>query len=161
MLPQNEYQFILPKGYVDEHGNLHRDGVMRLATAADEILPMKDPRVAQNPAYLEVILLSRVVVRLGTLPMVTTQVIENLFSADHAYLLALYNRINQVDSTEMLVTCPYCHHKFNYNYAAVHHLPGPMKDTPESKDDRPLVKGSPLDIGGSNGHDQETRGGKK
>jgi hypothetical protein len=91
---RTEYEFTLPQGYLDDEGTLHRDGVMRLATAADEILPLKDPRVQKNPAYLVVVLLSRVVTGLGSLRMITTQTIENLFVADLAYLQDLYNRIN-------------------------------------------------------------------
>lgn len=91
-----EVEFTLPIGYRDGEGNLHRQGVMRLATAGDEILPLRDHRVQANPAYLTVIVLSRVVVRLGTLEMINTGVIEGLFSADFAYLQDLYNRINQV-----------------------------------------------------------------
>jgi len=92
-----EVEFTLPIGYRDGDGNLHRQGVMRLATAGDEILPLKDHRVQANPAYLAIIVLSRVVVRLGTLEMVNTHVIEELFSADFAFLQDLYNRINQLD----------------------------------------------------------------
>jgi hypothetical protein len=94
---QTEYEFTLPLGYVDQDGELHRDGTMRLATAADEILPLKDPRVRSNEAYLIVILLSRVIERLGSLPQVTPKVVEGLFAADLAYLQDLYNRINRVD----------------------------------------------------------------
>src|SRR3954453_24257929 len=90
---QTEYEFTLRLGYVDQDGQLHRDGTMRLATAADEILPLKDPRVQANPAYLVVILLSRVVTRLGTLEAINPKVIEGLFTADLAYLQDLYNRI--------------------------------------------------------------------
>src|SRR5438094_3873481 len=89
-----EHEFELPQGYVDAQGNLHKRGVMRLATAADEILPMKDPRVQGLPAYLIVILLSRVIVRLGTVAQVNPGVIEGLFSEDLAFLQAMYNRIN-------------------------------------------------------------------
>ena len=89
-----EHEFELPMGYLDGTGTLHRDGVMRLATAADEILPMKDPRVRALPTYLIVILLSRVVVRLGTVPEVNPGVIEGLFSQDLTFLQELYNRIN-------------------------------------------------------------------
>lgn len=89
-----EFQFTLPKGYVDENGNLHRNGVMRLATAADELLPMKDPRVQANPAYAVILILSRVIVRLGTLQPVSAEVVEGLFSADLAYLQEFYNQIN-------------------------------------------------------------------
>jgi hypothetical protein len=92
-----EVEFTLPIGYRDADGNLHRQGVMRLATAGDEILPLKDHRVQANAAYLAIIVLSRVVTRLGTLDMINTHVIEELFSADFAFLQDLYNRINQVD----------------------------------------------------------------
>jgi hypothetical protein len=92
-----EFEFTLPIGYRDGDGTLHRHGVMRLATAGDEILPLKDHRVQANPSYLAVIVLSRVVVKLGTLEMINTKVIEDLFSADFNALQQLYNRINQVD----------------------------------------------------------------
>ncbi|MCC4595915.1 hypothetical protein NRY95_11025 [Xanthomonas campestris pv. phormiicola] len=101
-----EIEFALPLGYRDSDGNLHNNGVMRLATAGDEILPLKDHRVQSNPAYLAIIVLSRVVVRLGTLDMVNTKVIEDLFSADFAYLQELYNRINQVDPEDKVVQLP-------------------------------------------------------
>jgi hypothetical protein len=91
---QTEIPFTLPKGYLDGDGVLHREGVMRLATAADEILPLKDPRVMQNPAYLTIIVLARVIVRLGSLPDVNTKVIEGLFACDLNHLQALYERIN-------------------------------------------------------------------
>jgi hypothetical protein len=92
-----EVEFTLPIGYRDAEGTLHRHGVMRLATAGDEILPLKDHRVQANPSYLAIIVLSRVVVKLGTLEMINTKVIEDLFSADFSALQHLYNRINQVD----------------------------------------------------------------
>src|ERR1051326_2837664 len=98
---QTEYDFVLPKGYIDKEGTLHRNGVMRLATAADEILPMKDPRGKQNPEYLAVIVLSRVITHLGDVQMITPKVIEDLFSADVAYLQDLYQRINQSGSGEI------------------------------------------------------------
>ena len=97
---QTETEFELPKGYVDEEGVLHRTGTMRLATAADEILPLRDPRVQQNEAYLAVIVLSRVITRLGSLAEVHTGVIERLFAADLAYLQRLYERFNAVDEPE-------------------------------------------------------------
>jgi hypothetical protein len=103
-----EVDFELPKGYVDAQGTLHRRGVMRLATAADEIYPLKDPRVQGWPAYLIVILLARVVTRLGTLPEVNPGVIEGLFSADLAHLQDLYNRINGLAPTTVATTCPHC-----------------------------------------------------
>lgn len=106
-----EVDFELPKGYVDADGNLHRKGVMRLATAADEIYPLKDPRVQSWPAYLIVILLSRVVVRLGGLAEVNPGVIEGLFSEDLAHLQDLYNRINGLTPATVAVRCPQCGHE--------------------------------------------------
>ncbi|MFD5270393.1 hypothetical protein [Streptomyces sp. NPDC058335] len=103
-----EVEFELPKGYVDDAGNLHRNGVMRLATAADEIYPLKDPRVQGWPAYLIVVLLSRVVTRLGGVPEVTPGVIEGLYSEDLAHLQDLYNRINGLAADTVFVTCPHC-----------------------------------------------------
>ena len=94
---QTEIEFELPKGYVDETGTLHRRGTMRLATAADEILPLRDPRVQQNEAYLAVIVLARVLTRLGTLTEVHTGVIENLYASDLAYLQRLYEKFNASD----------------------------------------------------------------
>src|SRR6266699_3455226 len=95
---QTEFQFTLPRGYVDGDGTMHGEGVIRLATAADEILPLKDPRVQKNPAYLVVIVLSRVITRLGSVEGITTKTIENLFVADLAFLQGLYNEINRVDA---------------------------------------------------------------
>ena len=94
---QTEIEFELPKGYVDEAGALHRHGTMRLATAADEILPLRDPRVQQNEAYLVVIVLSRVITRLGTLTDIHTGVIENLYASDLGYLQRLYEKFNAGD----------------------------------------------------------------
>lgn len=94
---QTEIEFELPKGYLDDSGTLHRHGTMRLATAADEILPLRDPRVQQNEAYLAVIVLARVIVRLGTLPHIDTGVIEGLFASDLAYLERLYETFNAGD----------------------------------------------------------------
>ena len=109
---QTEFEFTLPKGYVDEQGNLHRSGVMRLATAADEILPLKDPRVQQNPAYLTVILLSRVITRLGDVPAVNTRIIEGIFSSDLVYLQNFYQRINETGRPDIKALCPKCGHEF-------------------------------------------------
>jgi hypothetical protein len=109
---QTEFDFTLPCGYLDEHGTLHRDGVMRRATAADEILPLRDPRVADNQAYLAVILLSRVVTRLGSLSVINPKVVEGLFATDMAFLQDLYNRVNQLDGPAEDVTCPQCRHQF-------------------------------------------------
>ncbi|NOY64098.1 MAG: phage tail assembly protein [Nitrospirae bacterium] len=109
---QTEFEFTLPRGYVDESGNLHNKGIMRLATAADEILPMKDPRVQANPAYLTVILLSRVITKLGTLETINTKVIENLFASDLAYLQDFYARINENGTSNIKAHCPRCDHEF-------------------------------------------------
>jgi len=94
MVFQTEIEFTLPKGFVDADGELQKDGLMRLATAADEILPLKDPRVKSNPAYLAVIVLSRVITRLGTLQDVNTKVVEGLFASDLNYLQNLYETFN-------------------------------------------------------------------
>ena len=98
-------------------GVVHRDGVMRLATAKDEIVPQRDPRVRENEAYLTVLLLSRVITRLGTLPDVHPGVIENLFASDLAFLQDLYRRINQEGSTQAVVTCPACSNEFTVEMA--------------------------------------------
>ena len=103
---QTEFEFTLPCGFLDEEGTLHRDGVMRRATAADEILPLKDPRVQKNEAYLIVILLSRVIARLGTVGAINPKVIESLFATDLAFLQDLYNRINQL--AQPAEACPHC-----------------------------------------------------
>lgn len=109
---QTEQEFTLPLGYLDADGTLHREGVMRLATAADEILPLKDPRVQQNPAYLIVILLSRVVTQLGGVSQITPKVIENLYSTDLAHLQSLYNELNRIEQGQPPVNCPKCDHAF-------------------------------------------------
>ncbi len=114
---RTEYPFVLPRGYVDEHGQVHRDGIMRLATARDEIAPQTDARVRQNPSYLTVILLERTITRLGTLAAVDTFVVENLFASDLAFLQDLYRRINQEGRTEAEVTCPSCGHGFAVDLA--------------------------------------------
>jgi len=101
---QTEIEFELPKGFVDDAGNLHRRGTMRLATAADEILPLRDPRVQQNEAYLTVIVLARVITRLGSLSEIHTSVIENLYASDLAYLQRLYEKFNASDDAEPELT---------------------------------------------------------
>ena len=109
---QTEFEFTLPRGYVDSEGNLHKHGVMRLATAADEILPLRDPRVKANQAYLVVILLSRVITKLDNLSDINTKVIEGLFSADLAYLQNFYRHINENGHTMIEATCPECKKSF-------------------------------------------------
>lgn len=108
---QIEFPFTLPKGYMDKDGNLHKDGVMRLANAADEILPLKEARVQQNPGYLTIILLSRVITKLGTLPSVDTGVVEKLFTMDMAYLQDLYQRINTMEMPSYKGVCQNCGQK--------------------------------------------------
>lgn len=105
---QTEYLFTLPKGYVDRDGNVHREGVMRIATAGDEILPLGDSKVRENPKYLTIILLSRVITRLGSLSVVDTKVIEGLYTIDLAYLQNLYNRINTMEHPVYKGACPHC-----------------------------------------------------
>lgn len=107
---QTEFEFELPRGYVDADGVVHKRGTMRLATARDELLPLLDDRVKRNPAYLTVVLLSRVVTRLGTVEgdRVDAFVIEDLFAADLAFLQDLYRRINTEGHTEAAVECPHC-----------------------------------------------------
>ena len=114
---QTEFDFTLPRGYVDENGVLHRHGVMRLATAMDEVAPLRDPRVRSNQAYLGIILLSRVIVKLGSLEQVTTNVIEKLYSADFTYLETFYRQINDVGLSIVPVTCPECKAKFELDLA--------------------------------------------
>lgn len=106
------YEFELPKGYRDKDGVLHKEGVMRLATAMDEIIPLKDARVKSNPAYHIIILLSRVIESLGTLEMINTKVIEDMFSTDIAYLQEFYNKINSDESRRIHVSCPHCQSSF-------------------------------------------------
>ena len=114
---QTEFEFTLPRGYIDQEGNLHRSGVMRLATAMDEIVPLQDRRVRENQAYLVIVLLSRVITRLGNLSSVDTLVIENLFAADLAYLQALYRRINEEGTSLLPVACPACQTRFEVDLA--------------------------------------------
>jgi hypothetical protein len=107
-----EFPFTLPHGYRDADGNLHREGKMRMATAFDEIAPLKDPRVQANPGYLVVILMSRVVTRLGTITWITPKLIEGLLSGDLIYLQDFYRRINENGHSRLLVSCPHCQGEF-------------------------------------------------
>jgi hypothetical protein len=109
---QTEFAFTLPLGFVDAEGNLHKEGVMRLATAFDEIAPLKDPRVHNNPAYLLVILLSRVITKLGRLEQINPKTIEGLFAADLAYLQDFYRRINENGHNLVGAQCPHCAGQF-------------------------------------------------
>jgi hypothetical protein len=114
---QIDFEFTLPRGYVDASGAIHSAGSMRLATALDEILAVGDPRVQANEAYLPVILLTRVVTRLGDLPGVSPQVIEELFAADFAYLEDLYQRLNSPVNVVLGAVCPRCNTRFQLQVA--------------------------------------------
>ncbi len=116
---QTEFEFTLPKGYVDQEGNIYKKGTMRLATAADEIVPMKDPRVQSNPAYLTVILISRVITKLGELESINTKMVENLFAADLAYVQEFYSRINGNGTGKISASCPKCEHRFEFEAETV------------------------------------------
>jgi hypothetical protein len=109
----SEFAFTLPRGLVDPEGRVHAEGTMRLATAFDEIEPLKDPRVRANPGYLVVILLARVITRLGALEHVSTRTVEHLFAADLAHLQDLYVRINTAGDTRLHVACPHCSGEFD------------------------------------------------
>ncbi len=111
-MQQTEFPFILPQGYLDSEGNTHKEGIMRLSTAFDEITPMRDPRVQRNPGYLVIILLTRVITKLGTLEQINTKVIEGLFSGDLVYLQDFYQRINQNGHSRLRVVCPHCEGEF-------------------------------------------------
>lgn len=97
---QTEFEFVLPKGYLDGDGNLHRKGVMRLSRAMDEIVPLRDPRVKSNPAYATVIILARVITKLGALEEVTPAVVEGFFACDLSYLQKFYRQINELEQEE-------------------------------------------------------------
>ena len=126
---QTQYEFTLPKGYMDEEGNLttvhetknivkteegnlHMNGIMRLATAMDEIRAMRDPRVMQNPDYAAIIILSHVIIKLGSLPLVTVETIEKLFASDLKFLQEMYETLNGLEGPVVRVTCPYCGKEF-------------------------------------------------
>lgn len=109
---RTEFDFQLPRGFVDADGIVHRSGTMRLATARDELLPLYDARVQENAAFTTVVLLSRVITSLGTLPAVTSTVVENMFASDVAFLQDFYRRINAEGHTRAAVTCPDCAKRF-------------------------------------------------
>lgn len=115
---RTEFAFTLPVGYLDDDGTLHREGQMRLATARDEILPLRDPRVQDNEAYLTVILLGRVITSLGTLSAVNPGVIEGMFAADLAFLQDLYRHVNAEGHSRAAVSCPGCGHQFAVDFSA-------------------------------------------
>ncbi|GAA1660464.1 hypothetical protein GCM10009765_07410 [Fodinicola feengrottensis] len=114
---RTEFAFELPRGYVDDDGKVHKHGVMRLATARDELFPLRDDRVRENPAYLTVVLLARVITRLGDITDVHAMIMEDLFASDLAFLQDLYRRINSEGHTRAAVTCPECEHRFTVDVA--------------------------------------------
>lgn len=115
---RTEFHFTLPHGLSDPDGTLHRAGTMRLATAFDEIEPMKDPRVRANPGYLVIILLARVITRIGNVDYVSTNMIENLYAADLSFLQDFYQRINKTGSSRLRVICPHCSEPFEVETAS-------------------------------------------
>ncbi|WP_435878892.1 hypothetical protein [Streptomyces klenkii] len=110
--PATEFPFTLPRGYVDAEGQVHRDGVMRLSTARDELFPLRDQRVQDNPPYLSVVLLARVITRLGTLTDIHASMVEDLFAADLAFLQRFYEQINTDGTAIARTSCPQCNHEF-------------------------------------------------
>ena len=119
MTLQTEFDFELPMGFVDSDGNLHKKGTMRLATAMDEITILNDMRVQSNEAYIVIVLLARVITRLGTLKAVNTSVVENLFAADLTYLQEFYRQINEEGSTQREYTCPHCEKPFRLDLSTL------------------------------------------
>jgi len=116
---QTEFAFQLPRGYADAAGEVHRDGVMRLATARDEIEPLREVEVRQNPAYLTVALLARTVTKIGTVTEITPELVEGLFAADFDHLQRLYERINTDEEAVGVVACPSCAHEFEVDLTAI------------------------------------------
>ena len=114
---RTEFDFELPRGYVERDGSVHKSGVMRLATARDELVPLHDDRVRENEAYLTVVLLARVITRLGSIEDIHAGIVENMFASDVAFLQDLYRRINQEGHTRAGVTCPSCSHEFAVDVA--------------------------------------------
>ena len=109
---QTIYPFRLPKGYIDGEGNLHREGRMRLATAGDELSALRDPKVKADESYLNTVILSKVIVELGTLTQITPETIEGMFIADMEFLQNMYDTINRAENPQIQVTCPCCGKQF-------------------------------------------------
>jgi hypothetical protein len=114
---RTEFEFQLPRGFLDKDGMVHRHGTMRLATARDELLPLYDARVQENPAFTTVVLLSRVITSLGTLASISSTTVESMFASDVAFLQDFYRRINAEGHTRAAVTCPSCSHRFTIDLA--------------------------------------------
>ncbi|MEM8603057.1 MAG: phage tail assembly protein [Cyanobacteria bacterium P01_H01_bin.121] len=117
VLPPTEFEFVLPKGFVDETGTVHQQGKMRLATAGDELRLQRDRQVQENPVYGDLVMLAQVITQLGTLTDISPQVLENLFALDLSYLREFYNRINQSNQAEIPTQCPECQHTFVVEFA--------------------------------------------
>ena len=116
---QTEIAFTLPVGYVDDRGDTHRQGAMRLATARDEIEPLRDPSVRANGAYLSVLLLARTVTRIGAVTDITPTLLERLFAADFDHLQRLYERVNSDGDPVGVVDCPQCAHRFEVDLTEI------------------------------------------
>lgn len=114
---QTTFDFVLPRGYVDADGRVHREGTMRLATARDELVPLLDPKVRENDAFLSLVLLARVVTKLGDVPSIDDQVMGGLWATDLAFLQDLYRQINSEGHTLIEVTCPSCSTNFAVDMA--------------------------------------------
>ena len=116
---QTEIAFTLPRGYVDDSGVVHREGTMRLATARDEIEPLREVAVRQNQAYLTILLLARTVTRIGTVTQITPELVERLYAADFDHLQRLYERINSDGEAVGVVSCPSCAHEFEVDLTEI------------------------------------------
>ncbi|HEY3766724.1 MAG TPA: hypothetical protein VGL44_16290 [Gaiellales bacterium] len=116
---RTEFAFSLPRGHVDAAGTVHRQGVMRLATARDELEPLRDPAVRENDAYLTVLLLARVVTRIGDVTQITPALIEGLYAADFDHLQRLYERINTGGDMVGRVDCPSCGIEFEVDLSEI------------------------------------------
>ncbi|MFO7540343.1 MAG: phage tail assembly protein [Chloroflexota bacterium] len=114
---KTEVEFSLPRGYVDEQGQVYTQGRMRLALAIDEVETMNDERVQVNESYLPILLLSRVITALGSITAVTPTHIEHLFASDLAYLQELYLRLNSGERVVVGAVCPTCHTAFQVQTA--------------------------------------------
>lgn len=109
---QTVFNFELPRGFIDESGVVHKLGEIRLATALDEIVPQEDPRVVANEAYLPILLLARVITRIGTITVISSTMIERMFAADLEYLQNLYMHLNGGGPVIVGAKCPHCQHGF-------------------------------------------------
>jgi hypothetical protein len=116
---RTEVSFVLPRGYADADGNVHREGLMRLATARDEIEPLRHAAVRQNQAYLSVLLLARTVTKLGDISEITPELVEGLYAGDFDHLQRLYERINSNGDAVGVVRCPQCAHEFEVDLTEI------------------------------------------